>query len=404
MDLLTITSRPEIEKERFSLLVHGFRPFFLLASGYGSVFLSAWLVFFFDAAPSPASFRPVIWHGHEMVFGFAVAAVCGFLLTASSTWSNALPVTGRRLGVVVWAWVAGRAAMWLSALLPVFAVALIDLALMPVLAAALWPVLTAQGSRKNLVFLIVLAIFFTANLMVHLESLFGIGGLAEAGLQLGVYLLAALIIVVIGRIAPTFITVERLAVEGPKAPLTRPVIEWLAIGSVALLIAANLVDRGASWVGLLALAAAAIQIVRIFTWRAGSLLLKPHLAALHLGYGWIIAGLVLTGIAYLDGPVPEVSAIHAITVGGIGTMILAVMSIVSLLHTGRPAQIRPVVVFSYLLITAAAFVRAAAPILFFESYKEALIISGALWTAAFGIFLSVYWPILTRPRPDGIPG
>jgi uncharacterized protein involved in response to NO len=80
------------------------------------------------------------------------------------------------------------------------------------------------------------------------------------------------------------------------------------------------------------------------------------------------------------------------------------MSIVSLLHTGRPAQIRPVVVFSYLLITAAAFVRAAAPILFFESYKEALIISGALWTAAFGIFLSVYWPILTRPRPDGIPG
>ena len=139
-------------------------------------------------------------------------------------------------------------------------------------------------------------------------------------------------------------------------------------------------------------------------WRAGSLLKKPHIAALHLGYAWITAGLALTGLAYLDGPIPEVSALHAITVGGIGTMILTVMSIVSLLHTGRPAKIRPIVIFSYLLLTTAALIRTAAPILFYESYMEALIFTGTLWTVAFGIFVAVYLPVLTQPRPDGIPG
>ncbi len=138
-------------------------------------------------------------------------------------------------------------------------------------------------------------------------------------------------------------------------------------------------------------------------WRAGRLLRKPYIAALHLGYASVIAGLACLGIAYLDGPVPEVSALHAITVGGIGTTILAVMSIVGLLHTGRPAKIHPMVILSYLLLTAAALLRTTAPIIFYETYRETLIISGGLWAAAFVIYAVVYWPMLTQGRPDGIP-
>lgn len=404
MDLLTITARPEIQKENFSLFVHGFRPFFLLAGIYGAVFLSAWLAIFFEAAPNPANFHPVIWHGHEMVFGFAFAAVCGFLLSATPTWSGGRPIKGRRLSIIVGAWAAGRAAMWLAAALPAWIAALADLALIPALTAALWPVLTSKKSRKNFIFLIVLVAFFAANLMFHLEALAFSEGTAVIGLRLGVHLLALLIVIIIGRIAPTFIAVERLAAEGPKPPLSSPVLEWLAIVSVALVLVAELIDHGAAWVGFLALAAAAIQIARIAKWRAGRLLLKPQLAALHAGYAWIIAGLALMGAAYFEGLVPEISALHAITVGGVGTMILAVMSIVSLLHTGRPGQIRPIVIFAYALVSAAALLRTLAPIIFFESYKEALIVSGALWACAFGIFVAAYWQILTTPRPDGIPG
>ena len=335
---------------------------------------------------------------------FAFAAVCGFLLSATPTWSGGQPIKGRQLGIIVGAWIAGRAAMWLDATLHTWLVALFDLALIPALTVALWPVLTSPKSRKNLIFLIVLGAFFAANLMFHFETSALSEGTALGGLTLGVHLLALLIVIVIGRIVPTFIAVERLATEGPKPPLSSPALEWLAIVSVALVLASDLIDHEAAWVGLLALAAAAIQIVRILKWRAGRLLFKPQLAALHVGYAWIITGLALMGFAYLDGPVPVVSALHAITVGGVGTIILAVMSIVSLLHTGRPAKIHPLVILAYMLVSSAALLRTLAPIIFFESYQEALIISGALWACAFGIFVAVYWKILTTPRPDGIPG
>jgi uncharacterized protein involved in response to NO len=399
----TIPILPRIKKEHIPLLRRGFRPFFLLASVYGAFFLSAWMALFLGTGFVPAVLDPVVWHAHEMVFGFAAAAVSGFLLTATATWTQHPPVQGARLGLVIGVWAAGRVAMWLSGVLPAYAVAAADLALFPVLGYVLAPVLFARGNRIHLLYYVVFGLFFTANLLIHLEPLRGIKGAGQPGLWLGVGLLALLIVIVIGRIVPTFCDIERMTTGGSKTPASRPSLEAAAIISVTLLLAANLLDREAAWVGLLALAAAAIQIVRMAHWRAGRLLRKPYIAALHLGYAWVIAGLACLGIAYLDGPVPEVSALHAITVGGIGTTILAVMSIVGLLHTGRPAKIHPMVILSYLLLTAAALLRTAAPIIFYETYRETLLISGGLWAAAFVIYAVIYWPILTRGRPDGIP-
>ncbi len=403
MDLLTITERPpdEDRKRPAPLLAHGFRPFFLLAGGYGALFLSAWLGMFTWADSNPTSFSPVLWHGHEMIFGFASAAICGFMLTATSTWSRHPPVTGPWLLAIIAAWAAGRLAMWLSALLPAWGVAALDLALFPALAYVLLPVFFSPGNRGNLIVLAMLGLFFAANLLFHLEPVFRTGAI---GLRLGVNLLALLIVIIIGRIVPTFLSVARLAETGPKPPVSRPLIDGLAISSAALFAAAAVADHESAWTGVAGLAAAGMQVLRMVSWRAGKLLAKPHIWALHLGYGWICAGFALAGVANLDGPVPRVSALHAMTVGGIGTTILGVMSIVALLHTGRPAEIPPPVALSYLMISAAALVRITAPVLFYESYREALILSGAFWAGAFGIFTLVYWPILSRPRPDGIPG
>lgn len=243
-----------------------------------------------------------------------------------------------------------------------------------------------------------LGLFTSANLLFHLEPVFRTGAL---GLRLGVNLLALLIVIIIGRIVPTFLSVARLAETGPKPPVSRPLIDGQAIGTAALFAAAAVADHESAWASM---AAAGMQILRMAGWRAGKLLAKPHIWALHLGYGWICAGFALAGIANLGGPVPEVSALHAMTVGGIGTTILGVMSIVALLHTGRPAEISSLIAVSYLMISAAALIRITAPVLFYESYREALILSGAFWAGAFGIFFLVYWPILSRPRPDGIPG
>ncbi len=401
MQLYTITTREQKPKPGHPLLAHGFRPFFLLASLYGAFFMSAWLTILLGAVQRPADFHPVVWHGHEMIFGFAGAAVCGFLLTATATWSQIPPVTGGRLSIIVGAWAAGRAAMWLSGVLPLWAVAAADLALFPVLGWAIAPVLLTPGNRKNLLFLPVLAAFFAANLLIHLEP---VARTAAQGLGLGVNLLVLLIVVIIGRIVPTFCAVARLGSGGPIASPSRPAIEALAIGAMALVLVSDLIDSESYRSGVLAILAAAAQAVRMMSWRAGKLLRKPYIWSLHLGYAWIIAGLLLKGVAALDGPVPAVSALHALTAGGIGTMILAVMSIVGLLHTGRPAEIRPAVTAAYLLVSAAALVRILAPIVFYEDYKEALIFAAALWAAAFLVYAVVYWPFLTRPRPDGISG
>ncbi len=399
MQLYTITTRET--KPAHPLLAHGFRPFFLLASLYGAFFMSAWLSIFLDAVPSPATFHPVVWHGHEMIFGFAGAAVCGFLLSATATWSQLPPVTGGRLSLIVGIWFAGRLAVWLSGVLPAWVVAVSDLALFPVLGWAIAPVLFSPGNRKNLLFLAVLAAFFSANLLIHLEPL---ARTAAVGLQFGVNLLVLLIIIIIGRIVPTFCAVARIGSGGAITSSSRPVVEALAIGSMALVLVSDLVDSESARSGILALIAAAVQVVRMAGWKAGKLLLKPYMWALHLGYTWIIAGLLLKGAAALDGPVPAVSALHALTAGGIGTMVLAVMSIVGLLHTGRPAEIPPPVSAAYILVSAAALVRVLAPVVLYEFYKEALIFAGALWAVGFGIYAAVYWPVLMKPRPDGIPG
>jgi uncharacterized protein involved in response to NO len=401
MQLHTITTREPKPEPAYPLLAHGFRPFFLLASLYGAFFMSAWLTIFLGAVQIPTAFHPVVWHGHEMIFGFAGAAVCGFLLTATSTWSQIPPVTGGRLSLIVGVWFAGRIAMWLSGVLPAWAVAAVDLALFPALGWAIAPVLFSRGNRKNLLFLILLAAFFAANLLIHLEPVFRS---AAQGLGLGVNLLVLLIVIIIGRIVPAFCNVARLGSGGPIASPSRPVIEALAIGSMALVFVSDLADPESPLGGYLAFLAAGIQAVRMLGWRAGKLLRKPYIWSLHLGYTWIIAGLVLKGVAALDGPVPAISALHALTAGGIGTMILAVMSIVGLLHTGRPAEIKPPVAVAFVLVSAAALARVLAPIIFYEDYREALMFAGALWAAAFLVYAAVYWPILTKPRPDGIPG
>lgn len=403
-DLLTISPGRPKKPTGIPLLAHGFRPFFLLASGYGALFPPLWLAAFLGTFPVATSFPAVVWHGHEMVFGFASAAVCGFFLTATSTWSRIPPVTGARLAALVGLWTAGRTAIWFSSLLHPAVVALLDLALFPVLAMAVLPVLITPGNRHNLLFLLVLGLFFLANGLVHLEVWAGFEGAATEGLRLGVNLLALLIVIIIGRIVPTFLNVERLGRGNLRAPASRTWLEGLAIGSAALFVILDAFLSESAWAGAMALASAGIQLVRMAVWRAGRLLRKSFLWALHLGYAWLAVGLGLIGWAYLDGPVPWISGLHALTVGGIGTMVLAVMSIVSLLHTGRPAEIHPAVISAYLLVSAAALIRALAPVVMYESYREALAVSGLLWGAAFLLYLWIYLPILTRPRPDGIPG
>jgi uncharacterized protein involved in response to NO len=118
----------------------------------------------------------------------------------------------------------------------------------------------------------------------------------------------------------------------------------------------------------------------------------------------VAAGLLLVGASDLGAAVPATAGLHALTAGAMGSTILAVITRVGLGHTGRPLELPRGVVWSYVLVHAAAVARVAAPFVAGDGHRALLAASGLAWAAAFAIFAIRYAPILTTPRPDGRPG
>ncbi len=383
-----------------AFLSYGFRPFFLFAGLYAVLGLAAWLAWIGLNAQVPSmgtDFPPFQWHAHEMLFGYTTAAFAGFLLTAAPGWTRREPVSGGPLALLAAAWVSGRAAVWLSAYLAPALVAVIDLSFLVLLFGLVFRTLTG-GSARHLVFLGVLVLLFAANAMVHLERLGFTGDTALAGHLLAIDTYVVLITVIGGRVIPAF-TRNALRRDGDDDPLPpRPWLDRLSILSVVAVLAAGQFSAGGALPGWLAVAAALINGVRLVGWRGWRLLDQPIMWILHVGYGWLVAGLALKGIALVGGGIDETAALHALTIGAIGSMTLGIMTRAGLGHTGRALRVAPAITFAYLALSAAAVIRVGGPLWLPEYYNAALLAAGLSWCVAFAVFSWVYWPILTRPR------
>jgi uncharacterized protein involved in response to NO len=389
------------------LFALGFRPFFLLAGLFSPIAILVWIAIFSGWISPFLPYPPSLWHAHEMLFGFTAAAICGFFLTAVPNWTGAPPVSGRPLAALALLWLAGRIAVWSSPWVTPWAAALIDLSFLPALLAAVLPSLL-RGSRKNMLFVVIIAFLFLGNLLFHLEAV-GMADTAARGLNFTVDLVALLITVVGGRVTPAFTQSalsQRAQAEGGEAPalVSRLWLNEAAILSVALMALSDLFAQGSAAVGWLALVAALLGAWRLAGWQGLRTLHEPLLWVLHLGYAWVVVGLAVKGVSTLTGILPATMALHGITIGGIGTMTLGVMSRASLGHTGRPLHAVGSLALAYLLISAAAVVRLAGPLAAPGHYLTSVILSGALWIAAFAIFATLFVPILTSPRIDQRPG
>jgi uncharacterized protein involved in response to NO len=403
--VLSQTQESASESPRLAVLWgRGFRPFFLLAGAYAFAFLAVWLGFLEGWIQTPAWLGPIRWHAHEMLFGFVCAAIAGFLLTAVPVWTGTTPVTGRRLAALAGLWVAGRIVMVFSGRLPPSVVALVDLAFLPCLIAAIAPPVLAARAARNYGFPVVLFALFSANALTHLEANRLVSGGSGDALRAAVYLICVLVVVIGGRIIPAF-TANALRRSGSPAQVRS--FAWLDTPTVPLLLvffATELVAPGSRPAGWAGLAAALVVALRMLGWQSASTLRDPLLWSLHLGYLWLPVGIACLAAGSLAGSVPRTIGVHALTAGAFGTMVLSVMSRVSLGHTGRPLAPARSVVVAYLLVTAGALMRTTAPVLLPQAGMSPVIVSGALWAAAFAVFTAVHWPILTAPRVDGQPG
>jgi uncharacterized protein involved in response to NO len=396
-----MTAIPRYRVHKGSVILSaGFRPFFLGSSIWAAIGVPLWLWAYTGGLIVPTALPPSIWHAHEMIFGFAAATVAGFLLTAIPNWTGRMPLQGGPLATLVFLWAIGRVAVLLSAVIGSPAAAVADLSFPAAFLAVVAREIIAGRNWRNLPMLGALSLLLISNLLVHLDAL-GIADTGQLGNRLGLVTLLLLISLVGGRIIPSFtrnwLTKARPTVP-PPPPESRFDVAVLIITAVALLSWAIAPDTPAtSCAAVIAGGAAALRLSRWRGLQAGAELL---LVILHIGYGWLAFGLLLLGFNGLTGVLPATAALHALTVGAIGTMTLAVMTRATLGHTGRPLVAGPVTKAIYGLVTIAAILRVLSP--FADTQTErALWVAAVAWSGAFGLFALFYGTALVQPRIGG---
>jgi uncharacterized protein involved in response to NO len=383
------------------LLSYGFRPFFLAAGAYAALAMLLWLPVLFGKLALPIAIPPRDWHIHEMVYGYAAAAIAGFLLTAIPNWTGRPPVCGGALLALVLAWIAGRLAMATSALIGELAAVLVDLLFLPLVAVVAGREIVSAGNRRNFKILGVLAVLTAGNAVFHLEVLRD--GVAGYGQRIGLAAVVGLIVLIGGRIVPAF-TRNALLRRGPgRLPQPFGRFDIAAVAAAVLALSAWTVAPDAPTTGVLAGAAGVLQAARLARWAGDRCRGDWLVLVLHVAYGFIPLGFLLLGAANL---LPRLAmpgaAAHAWGVGALGMMTLAVMSRATLGHTGRPLAASPGTVAVYVLALTAAVARVAAA---FPSDADValLYVAAIAWVGAFAGFAIVYGPMVLGPRPEAGP-
>lgn len=388
---------------RFALSHLGFRPFFLLAGLYAVLVVGLWTwLYQFDMAALPtATFGgPFAWHGHTLIFGYAMAVIAGFLLTAVRNWTGVQTARGPALLVLAGLWLGGRvAALFGDPGLVIMA--LFDLAFTLWLLTALARPIRKARQWAQLAVIGKVALLGASNGLFYLGAFDLLDGGQYLGLYSGVYLVLSLVLMMGRRVIPFFI--ER-GLDSAFTPVNRI---WLDRLALLLLLAFWLVEVFLQWSRVAAGLAAGLAVahgVRWAGWHTPALWRKPLLWVLMLAYGWIVIGFALRALAGFTPLGPE-AALHAFTYGGIGLMTLGMMTRVALGHTGRnvfdPPRILGVL---FAFLTIGALVRVAGPLLWPALNPIWMGASQVLWIAAFGGFTMVYAPMLVRPRIDGHHG
>lgn len=376
-----------------ALLRQGFRPFFLGAGLWAFADTALWLAVLNGALTIPTAFGPAAWHAHEMIFGFAAAAIAGFLLTAIPNWTGRMPLQGVPLAVLFATWLIGRAAMATSVIIGPQLAAALDLAFPVLLIGVVLREILAGRNWRNLPMPAALAGLLVANALTHIEAM-GLARSGPIGQRLGIGIIIVLISLVGGRIIPSF-TRNWLAKRGAtRMPAVPGRLDRLCLSLVLAALGAWVAIPTEMTTGTLLLVAGLASFARLARWRGHRTLAEPLVWSLHLGFAWVPAGLCLLGLGvFVPSAIPPTIGLHALSAGAIGSMTLAVMTRASLGHTGRGLTADGWTTAIYILITPAAATRVIAPIVA-DFYGVLLWTSALLWSTAFGLFTLHYGRML----------
>ncbi|VAW50176.1 NnrS protein involved in response to NO [hydrothermal vent metagenome] len=384
----------------------GFRPFFLAAGVFSILSMVIWMAsYVFSVEIVFSGVPPNLWHAHEMLFGYVMAVVAGFLLTAIKNWTGEEVLRGKALAFLFLLWALARLLPLLPSVtaltIPIEIIALLDVSFLFLLAlACLRPVLKIK-QYKQAGIISKLFLLMLCNVAFYL----GVMGVLAEGVQWGLYsalyMVIALIFVMLRRVMPMFI---KNGVDGDVTLVNRA---WLDYSSLVLLVCLWISDVFTSFdnaTTFFAVLLALLHTLRLAGWYTNKIWYKPLVWILVLAYAAFIFGFVLKALSITSGVSPFLS-VHAFTVGGIGLLTIGMMSRVSLGHTGRNVFEPPAMVFwSFIALVLSFIFRVILPLLNMELYIYWIGISQVLWIIAFGIFVYVYAPMFLSARIDGRDG
>jgi len=379
----------------YAVLSMGFRPFFLAGALWAFVAIMFWLPQYFGEFSFTTVFQPLDWHAHEAIFGYAAAVVAGFLLTAVPNWTGGLPVQGKPLVGLLVLWVAGRAAIAFSARTGWALAAIVDCAFLAALAFAMAREIVAGKNWRNLKTLVLVGLLLAANIVFHVEA--HLTGSADYGRRFGVAALVALIVLIGGRVIPSF-THNLLARRGSKVlPQKFGRFDQIAVVASGIALALWVLAPENRIIGLLLIAAGAIHVARLARWAGARAADDALVLILHIAYLFVPIGFFLSGLAALTPAVAISAGIHAWAVGAVGTMTLAMMTRASLGHTGQALRAGRGTKFIYAAVLLAAVTRIWAALSPGWSFVL-LHVAGFAWASAFLGFIFAYGRDLLRPR------
>lgn len=383
-----------------AVLSYGFRPFFLLGALQAGIAILFWVPLLYGYVDTASLLAPVAWHVHEMLFGYLPAVMTGFLLTAIPNWTGRLPVQGAPLLGLVLLWLAGRAAVFFSSEIGWAGAAAVDCAFLLTLVMVAAREIVAGRNWRNLKVLAPVTVLLAANVLFHWEA--GQYGITDLSRRLGLGAVIVLIMVIGGRIIPSF-THNWLTRENPgRLPISFNRFDAMVILISALALAAwtFLPARGAT--GFLLIMAGFLNIARLLRWAGDRTWRDPLVFILHAAYAFLPLGFLLTGLSALRPDlVPSAAGVHAFGSGAVGSLTLAVMIRATLGHTGHALKAGPVVRMIFAAVIVAALLRLAAAC---HPALDALMpLSGLAWATAFLGYAAFFAPLLLRPRRRSQP-
>ena len=381
-----------------ALLRLGFRPFYLGAAAFAAVAVPLWVAMVLGTISPPMALPPLLWHAHEMLFGFAAAVIVGFLLTAGKAWTGLATPRGATLGALALLWLSARVAAFVA---PPLVYAVLDMALLPWVALLLTTVLLRAGNRRNLPLALMLLLLAGANAAFHLAAHGLLAVAPMAALHAGLALIILVQCVMAGRVIPAFTASATPGLKlRPMPRLDNTTLALTAFGLACWVFA----PQGLVPAGVLGLAAL-LQAWRLWTWQPQATYKRPILWVLHAAYVWIPLGLALLAVCEL-GLISASAGVHALAVGATGGLIIGMITRTARGHTGRALRVSRPEVAAYALVLAAALLRTLLPLVAPAAvpYSATLVAAALAWSLAFALYLWVFTPWLLSPRLDGKDG